>query len=603
MEDSKKKLSISKSINLSLGCSIIPILLTNLESTTLFDYLSKYINIHDKYKTIIEQIENNIKNNKLNMASLTIEVHNVHNVHKGHNINNVSSHTKKNTHTHTTSHKKTYSQSRSVVIHQLFLIAINNNPNHSRTSNSSYNKTYIDELLELSRVSGNAIFNTLKTNQINTVNIVDTIDDTVLDNSNSNGNGNSNSNSKHISANTELNSLTNYVSGSTQFIEALVEGLLLSSYSFLKYKTSQSLTKNKDNYKLLSINLVYPRYSKTIHKNDLYNRIQYLHNQIKSVFLSRDLVNEPANTAKADKFIDIIKSFIKENNVPVTLEVLDKKELEKLGMGLILGVGSGSNTNNEPRVVIMKYGGKDGKQPEYVLLGKGITFDTGGLDIKDSHNMVEMKTDLSGAALVMSFLLGYAMNKGNKCIYTICPFAENSVGPNSTKPSDILTAYNGKTVEVANTDAEGRLVLADCLAYTVDKYPKATIIDFATLTGAQVNLSGKMFSNILSTNSKVEVANIIKSGNRMNELIVELPLMEKYLKNLESYVADIKNMSTYSSAGIIMSALFLRQFVKKNTKWMHIDIAGPSYKVNDIIKYASPEASGVGVRLLFDYFD
>ena len=609
MEDSKKKLSISKSINLSLGCSIIPILLTNLESTTLFDYLSKYINIHDKYKTIIEQIENNIKNNKLNMASLTIEVHNVHNVHKGHNINNVSSHTKKNshTHTHTTSHKKTHSQSRSVVIHQLFLISINNNPNHSRTSNSSYNKTYIDELLELSRVSGNAIFNTLKTNQINTVNIVDTIDDTVLDNSKSDD-----SKSKHISTNTELNSLTNYVSGSTQFIEALVEGLLLSSYSFLKYKTSQSLTKNKDNYKLLSINLVYPRYSKTIHKNDLYNRIQYLHNQIKSVFLSRDLVNEPANTAKADTFIYIIKSFIKENNVPVTLKVLDKKELEKLGMGLILGVGSGSNTNNEPSVVIMKYGGKDskdgkgskdGKQPEYVLLGKGITFDTGGLDIKDSHNMVEMKTDLSGAALVMSFLLGYAMNKGNKCIYTICPFAENSVGPNSTKPSDILTAYNGKTVEVANTDAEGRLVLADCLAYTVDKYPKATIIDFATLTGAQVNLSGKMFSNILSTNSKVEVANIIKSGNRMNELIVELPLMEKYLKNLESYVADIKNMSTYSSAGIIMSALFLRQFVKKNTKWMHIDIAGPSYKVNDIIKYASPEASGVGVRLLFDYFD
>jgi len=626
MENSKKKLSISKSINLSLGCSIIPILLTKLEAITLFDYLSKYINIHDKYKTIIEQIENNIKNNKLNMASLTIEVHKihkVHKVHKVHNINNESSHTKKKTHSHKKihSHTKTNYQLQNVVIHQLFLIAINNNPNHSRTSNSSYNKTYIDELLELSRVSGNAIFNTLKTNQINTVNIVDTIDDIVLDNSKSNSNSKSKHTSNNISNNTELNSLTNYVSGSTQFIEALIEGLLLSSYSFLKYKTSKSLTKNKDKYKLLSINLVYPRYSKTIHKNDLYNRIQHLHNQIKSVFLSRDLVNEPANTAKADTFIDIIKSFIKENNVPVTLEVLDKKELEKLGMGLILGVGSGSNTNNEPRVVIMKYGGKgskddkDGKdskggkgskgskEPEYVLLGKGITFDTGGLDIKDSHNMVEMKTDLSGAALVMSFLLGYAMNKGNKCIYTICPFAENSVGPNSTKPSDILTAYNGRTVEVANTDAEGRLVLADCLAYTVDKYPKATIIDFATLTGAQVSLSGKMFSNILSTNSKVEVANIIKSGNRMNELIVELPLMEKYLKNLESYVADIKNMSTYSSAGIIMSALFLRQFVKKNTKWMHIDIAGPSYKVNDIIKYASPEASGVGVRLLFDYFD
>jgi leucyl aminopeptidase len=276
-----------------------------------------------------------------------------------------------------------------------------------------------------------------------------------------------------------------------------------------------------------------------------------------------------------------------------------------MGMGLILSVGSGSSIENEPRVLIMKYNGSRAaaKSPEYVLLGKGITFDTGGLDIKGSHSIYEMKTDMSGAATVASFLVGYAMNKGSKCIYTICPFAENSVGPNSTKPSDVVKSYNGRTVEIADTDAEGRLILADCLAYVVDKYPEAIIIDFATLTGQQEKLSCKLFSNILSVNSQKEVEKLIASSKEINELLVELPIIEKQLKNLESYVADIKNVSFTCSADIIMSSLFMRQFVKKNTKWMHIDIAGPSYKANDAIKYASPEASGVGVRLLFAYFD
>jgi len=367
-------------------------------------------------------------------------------------------------------------------------------------------------------------------------------------------------------------------------------------------------------YSLLSINIVIPKYWNKVHHNDIHYRFKTLDNQIKAVFLARDLINEPANIAKSTTFINIIKQTIKDNKLPITIEVLEKKELETLGMGLILGVGSGSSMENAPRVLIMKYygsrsgtgvtgGGSSSKSPEYVLLGKGITFDTGGLDIKGSRSMVEMKTDLSGASTVASFLIGYAMNKGSKCIYTICPFAENSVGPESTKPSDVLKAYNGRTVEVSNTDAEGRLILADCLAYAVDKYPNATIIDFATLTGQQESLSCKLFSNVLSVNSKEEVNKLIKSGKEINELLVELPIMEKHLKNLESYVADIKNVSFTCSADIIMSSLFMRQFVKKNTKWIHIDIAGPSYKANEIIKYASPEASGVGVRLLFAYFD
>jgi leucyl aminopeptidase len=194
------------------------------------------------------------------------------------------------------------------------------------------------------------------------------------------------------------------------------------------------------------------------------------------------------------------------------------------------------------------------------------------------------------------------MNGGSKSIYSMCPLVENSIGSGGIKPSDVLTAYGGKTVEVSDTDAEGRLVLGDCLAYVSDKYPSAAIIDFATLTGQQERLSCKMFSNILAANSEVEVRKLIETGNTINEPLVELPIIDKHLYKLESYVADIINVSLNCTADIIMSALFMKQFINKNTKWMHIDIAGTSYKIDEIIKYASPEASGVGVRLLFAYF-
>jgi len=603
------QLTISKEIDIPLRYTIIPLLLTHIDKETLFNYVSRYIKIPDSYKTLLEQIENNMKHNNLNMTSFTFETNN----NKRNPIKHISHisntkhtrHTKHTSHTSHTKHTKKHStkltnKKQSKNIHQLFIIAINNH---------SYNKSKYDELLEIARVSGNAIFNTLKTNQIKYINIVDTIDGNYAnDNNDSSSNGSSDS-----SDNAKEQSLTDSITGNTKFIEAMVEGLLLSSYKFLKYKTNKALTKEKDKFSLSRINIVLSSYSKKIHHNDIHHRFKNLQNQIRAVFIARDLINEPANTSKSSTFIDIVKQVISENKLPIEIEIIEKKELEKMGMGLILGVGSGSSIENAPKVLIMKYDGyrsnsrgkshsKSGK-PEYILLGKCITFDTGGLDIKGTRSMLEMKTDLSGASVVASFLLGYAMNKGSKSIYTICPFAENSVGPNSTKPSDVLKAYNGKTVEVSNTDAEGRLILADCLAYVVDKYPEATIIDFATLTGQQESLSCKLFSNVLSVNSRDEVHKLIKSGREINELLVELPIMEKHLKNLESYVADIKNVSFTCSADIIMSALFMRQFIKKNTKWIHIDIAGPSYKANEVIKYASPEASGVGVRLLFAYFD
>lgn len=535
-------ITVSRSIN-TIPTSkniIIPILLSQIKTKSLFTIVGKCLNypISQKYEEIFHDIEKNFKNKKLNMTLTTIPIPEDKTKSKS---KSKKKHTKKNTNNNNTNK----------AISQLLLIAIDDTEYDSREHHK-----YDD--LELCRITGNALFKSLKQFNIEKATLVDTLSKTQL--------------------------------------LCLLEGLLLSSYQFRNYKTNKSLDKEKYNLEKLYL----------ISGDVVNNDIESLLIQIDSVFLSRNLVNEPANAAKANRFITMMNQYIKEYNIPVEVDIMNKSDLEKLGMGLILAVGRGSNKDNEPCVVIVKYKGsgddsrKDYK-PEYILLGKGITFDTGGLDVKGGKSMYEMKTDLAGAATVISFLLGYARRGGNKSVFAVCPFAENSIGPNSVKPSDVVKAYDGRTVEIADTDAEGRLVLADCLAYVVEKYPAATIIDFATLTGQQEALSCKMFSNVLSVNSDVEVKKLVESGNKINELLVELPMMEKYKKNLESYVADIKNIPFNCSAGIIMSALFMRQFLKKDTKWIHIDIAGPSYRAENIIKYSSPEASGVGVRLLFEY--
>ena len=563
-------ITLSKTIHKDINASIIPILLTKLKTKTLFEYVSRFIPIPKHYNTLLNTIEENMKENNLGMANLTIEYNNINNNNNNSNsiINNTKK-TKKSKHTkskHTKSkHTKSKHTKQINTIHQLFIIPIND---------LSYNKKDDSELLELARVSGNAMFNRLKNNKIVKVNIIDTLDTT---------------------------------SNETTYIEAIMEGLLLSSYRFLSYKTENSLTKKKDKFEIKKIHLVLPSYKRDIHKDSIIDKLQKLLNQIKSVFLTRDLINEPANATKINLFITTVKNYIKENNIPIKLKVLDKDDLEKLKMGLILGVGKASLKENEPKIMILEYDGIDSKNkkytPEYVLLGKGITFDTGGTNLKRGRSLNEMKTDMSGAAVVASFLLGYAMNKGSKNIYAMCPLVENNIGSGAIKPSDVLTSYSGKTVEITNTDAEGRLILADVLSYVSTIYPKSTIIDFATLTGQQEQLSCKMFSNILSSNSESEVKTLIEKGKHINEALVELPMMDKHLSKLKSYVADIRNASFSCSADIIMSSLFMKQFINKNTKWIHIDIAGQSYKTDDIIKYASPEASGVGVRLLFAYFE
>jgi len=550
------KIIQSKVINDISGYVIIPFLDSYYTSSRhnglLYKMLEEILLIDAKYMPICEQIDKKMQNKLINIATLTISKDKVGGARirlkktkKANTANDDIKHSSK-----TQSIIQNINSTTGALL-QIYLVKIDDS---SKPEN---------ELYEELRITGHLIYNILKNNFIRHCNLFPLLGD-----------------SNHSKNN---------------MLKCILEGIMLSSYKFDKYKTKQALNSKSDlQYNLENVMLI-----GKISKKEL-TKLQIL---VQSVFLARDLVNEPANDNRVGRFLEAIRSVIKEYKIPVELEVLDNKALAKMGMGLILGVGKGSISENAPCMVIIKYNpGDKTNNPDWVLIGKGITFDTGGLDLKKPGSMLDMKSDLSGAAAVVSFLLGYAASGGKQCIYTICPFAENSISSSAIKPSDVLTAYDGRTVEVVDTDAEGRLILADVIAYTVAKWPNVGIIDLATLTGQAESISGKAFSCILSINAETETAELIKKSNVINEALVRIPLLEKELSKLESNVADIKNVNYKSSADIIMSSLFMKQFIKPKTKWIHVDIAGPAFGADEVIKYASPEASGVGVRLLFEYF-
>ena len=549
------------------------------------------ITLDDKYKDACATIDEKFHDKMINIATLTVSLEMIGGMRpitKSKKTKKVSKKASRSTPKEKEELTQRNLNSLGTSLIQIYLFRIGGESRSGESDGESHsddleNRDMEDKngMMEELRVSGHLIFSVLKSNFIKNVNLVPALEGKGLD-------------IKHS-------------------IPALLEGIMLSSYKFDKYKTEKALERQglKHVYHLENLHLI----TKGHGTEYLTSEIDKLEKVIGSVFLARDLVNEPANDNRFERFMARIKEFINKMQVPVELDIWDKSQLEKMGMGLILGVGKGSTVENAPRMVIMKYhprgrGSGKGKgigtdndsSPEWVLLGKGITFDTGGLDLKSSKNMLDMKSDLSGAAAVVSFLLGYAANGGEKCIYVMCPFAENSISSSAVKPSDVLKAYDGRTVEVVDTDAEGRLVLADVLAYTVGKWPTARVMDLATLTGQAESISGKAFSCILSVNAEAETAGLIKKSLIINEALVRLPLLNKELSKLESNVADIKNVNYKSSADIIMSSLFMKQFIKPNTKWIHIDIAGPAFHLDEVVKYASPEASGVGVRLLFEYF-
>jgi len=309
---------------------------------------------------------------------------------------------------------------------------------------------------------------------------------------------------------------------------------------------------------------------------------------------TREWVDTPPSTLNPTVLAEHAEALAKKAGLKCT--VFSEKEIKKMGMGGIAGVSAGSSQDS--KFVILEYKTKKAKAQTIAFVGKGITFDSGGLSIKPANSMEDMKEDMAGAASVINVLIALASLKPNVNVIGLAPITENLTGCSAQKPGDIITFYNGKTAEVRNTDAEGRLILADALAYAVKHYKPDAIIDVATLTGACIYAVGPFFSALLSDNDslskKVEQA-AITSG----DAVWRLPFTADFKEAVKSTIADIQNVGNPSiAAGTITAAWFLRHFTEE-VPWVHLDIASTAFNVPNV-SYYGKGATGSSVRLLID---
>ncbi|MEP7266249.1 MAG: leucyl aminopeptidase family protein [Saprospiraceae bacterium] len=304
------------------------------------------------------------------------------------------------------------------------------------------------------------------------------------------------------------------------------------------------------------------------------------------------LVNMPANEKNPKFMADWIQERFDKRNVLV--EIIEGEELVHHNLGALIGVGKGSQT--PPCLVILKYKPKQKGRTKHIgLVGKGVTFDTGGISLKNPLNMHLMKSDMGGAAAVLGALDIIEKLKLNIQVTAVIPFAENAIGSAAYRPGDILKAYNGKSIEVIDTDAEGRLILADALAYMVAKFKPDHVIDLATLTGSVIMTLGSKAAGLFCNDDKL-IKNLLKAGDATGEKLWPLPIWKDYEDEMSSDIADIKNLSTKPVAGAITAAKFLQAFINDHPSWAHIDIAGMAMTENDFSKFRS--ATSYGVLLL-----
>lgn len=375
-------------------------------------------------------------------------------------------------------------------------------------------------------------------------------------------------------------SYNGYFFNEEYFIQTMIEGFELGNYKFDKYLSEKKSSSVKiffmgnDNRKIKSA-------------------IKNAADVMSGVLLARNLTNEPPNVLYPNELANRVKSVFTKTKVKVT--VFDEKELMKRKMGGILAVGNGSS--NPPSLIIMEYNGsKKGDKP-IALIGKGLTFDTGGISIKPAQNMGEMKGDMAGAAAVIGTILSVSKAKLPVNIVGVIPSAENMLSGKSFRPGDIVTTSSGKTIEIDNTDAEGRVALTDAIHFANQKNPKI-MIDLATLTGACVVALGEAVAGLFTKNDQL-AKELFKSGLHTYERVWQMPMWDDYHKLNKSKIADVKNLGG-RWGGAISAAKFLENWVDKNVNWAHIDIAGPSGQ-HDATNYTKDTMTGFGVRLLFDF--
>lgn len=318
-----------------------------------------------------------------------------------------------------------------------------------------------------------------------------------------------------------------------------------------------------------------------------YQELEILANNI---FFVRDLVSQPANILNPESYAEICEGLKKDGLV---VEVLGEAQMKKLGMNSLLGVGQGSYF--ESKLVVLKWnGGKKGEAP-LAFVGKGVTFDTGGISIKPATNMEDMKTDMAGSAVVVGLLRNLAQRKAKVNVVGVIGLVENMPSGNAQRPGDVVKSMSGQTIEVINTDAEGRLVLADALHYTNTKFKPKFMVDLATLTGAIIVALADVYSGLFSNDDELS-EKITACGKATGEMAWRLPMGEEYDNMINSDIADMKNVGSGRGAGSTTAAQFLQRFVGK-TKWAHLDIAGVAWKGKGDAM-AVKGASGYGVKLL-----
>ncbi|MEO6224889.1 MAG: leucyl aminopeptidase [Sphingomicrobium sp.] len=312
------------------------------------------------------------------------------------------------------------------------------------------------------------------------------------------------------------------------------------------------------------------------------------------VSLTRELVAEPANIIYPESFVERVRKSLEGTGVDI--EVLDRAAMAELGMGALLGVAQGSV--REARLLILKWnGGAPDGQP-VAFVGKGVTFDTGGISIKPAAGMEAMKWDMGGAGAVAGAMKTIALRKARANIVGICGLVENMPGGNAQRPGDVVTTMSGQTVEVINTDAEGRLVLADAITYVQSKYHPSTIIDLATLTGAILVSLGFEWAGLFSNDEKL-AGKLMQAGEQSGDKLWRMPLAEPFDRLIDSPIADMKNVGP-REGGSITAAQFIQRFVDKGVKWAHIDMAGKAWSDKPGATF-DKGATGFGVRLLDDY--
>src|SRR6056300_845584 len=362
------------------------------------------------------------------------------------------------------------------------------------------------------------------------------------------------------------------------FINEFLHGLKLKSYYFNKYKTDIVDKKIKI---LLALKI-----KKQFEKNDL--KFFSLYEGIK---FTKDLVSEPGNVLYPDEYVKRILELRKLN---LKIHVLDKVKMKKLGMNALIGVGQGSSKGSY--LVTIEWNGLNKKSKPVAFVGKGVCFDTGGISLKPAKFMEDMTYDMAGSAVVVGLMKTLALRKAKVNALGVVGLVENMPDGNAQRPGDIVKSYSGKTIEILNTDAEGRLVLADALSYTEKKFKPKFIVDLATLTGAIIVSLGSEYAGLFSNDDKLS-KQLLKAGEKVGEKVWRMPLHKNFDKLIDSKNADMQNINYVGGAGSTTAAQFLQRFILNKTPWAHLDIAGMAFS-----KYGgalnSGGATGYGVRLL-----